>query len=299
MEAIAPSFTPEPQHDISRFVLILAAAGLVHAFIIFGIGFDLPKPAKRAAPPALAITLVHHRSEPPKEEAKVLAQASQSGGGEQSKEVRNTAPASTAKQLPQRGQTPKPTPPKVPEAKPKPVKTVVRTQAPTPKKAPEPKVQAEEQPQPRTQPNARELISRSLEMALLSAEIDLDMKSYAQQPRHKHISSATQEYKYAAYMEAWRYKVERIGNLNYPEEAKQNSLSGALRLDVALNPDGSLHKVEVRKSSGDKVLDQAAIKIVELAAPFAPFPKNFRDDIDILHINRTWFFGADNRLFSR
>jgi protein TonB len=91
-------------------------------------------------------------------------------------------------------------------------------------------------------------------------------------------------------MDAWRAKVEAIGNLNYPEEAKRRHLTGNLLLDVALNPDGTVNGISLRRSSGHKTLDDAAIRIVELAAPFAPFPPEVRADIDVLHITRTWKF---------
>ncbi|MEJ2760202.1 MAG: energy transducer TonB [Gammaproteobacteria bacterium] len=95
-------------------------------------------------------------------------------------------------------------------------------------------------------------------------------------------------------MEAWRAKVERVGNLNYPQEAQRQGLSGSLILDVALNPDGSVKKIIVRRSSGYKVLDDAAIRIVKLASPFAPFPDDIRKETDILHITRTWQFLANS-----
>jgi protein TonB len=100
-------------------------------------------------------------------------------------------------------------------------------------------------------------------------------------------------------MEAWRAKVERIGNLNYPDEARRRSLSGKLVLDVAIRPDGSLKSVTVKRSSGHTVLDDAAVRIVRLAAPYAAFPNSFKDEIDILHIERTWRFLASNRLAAR
>ena len=118
-------------------------------------------------------------------------------------------------------------------------------------------------------------------------------------PRRKWISSRTRAIKFAAYMEAWRAKVERVGNLNYPDAARRARLSGKLQLDVALKPDGSIHRIKVRRSSGKRVLDDAAIRIVKLAAPFAKFPASFRDEIDILHIERTWQFLSSNRLASR
>ena len=91
-------------------------------------------------------------------------------------------------------------------------------------------------------------------------------------------------------MEAWRAKVERIGNINYPDEARQRELSGSLLLDVSIRPDGSVIEIVVRRTSGHKVLDDAAVRIVELAAPFAPFPSDIAREVDILHVTRTWRF---------
>ena len=91
-------------------------------------------------------------------------------------------------------------------------------------------------------------------------------------------------------MEAWRAKGERVGNLNYPDEARKRKLTGSVILDVALNPDGSVNEITIRGSSGQKILDDAAIRIVSLASPFSPFPDNIKVDTDILHITRTWQF---------
>jgi len=139
-------------------------------------------------------------------------------------------------------------------------------------------------------PTAAQLISDSFAVASLSAEISKQISDQARRPRRKFISAATREYKYAAYMEAWRSKVERIGNLNYPEKARQEGLSGSLILDVAILPDGSVKDITIRRSSGFKVLDDAAIRIVKLAAPFAAFPPDIAKEVDILHIVRTWQF---------
>jgi protein TonB len=124
----------------------------------------------------------------------------------------------------------------------------------------------------------------------MSAELEDKMESRAMRPRSKYISASTQEYRYAAYMEAWRAKVERIGNINYPDEARQRGLSGALLLDVAIRPDGSVIEVVVRRSSGHKVLDDAAVRIVELAGPYAQFPPDIAKEVDVLHVTRTWRF---------
>ncbi len=167
-----------------------------------------------------------------------------------------------------------------------------------------PQPQPEPQAQPRTEPapqtlSASALIARSRAMASLSAEIDRRLQAYAKRPKRKWITARTQEHKYAAYMEAWRQKVERVGNLNYPDEARRMNLSGNLLLDVALRPDGSVEEIILRRSSGERVLDDAAIRIVNLAAPFARFPKSIAEETDILHVERTWQFLSGNRFSSR
>ena len=91
-------------------------------------------------------------------------------------------------------------------------------------------------------------------------------------------------------------KITRIGNLNYPEEATRRNITGSLLLDVAINTDGSLNSLTLLRSSGSKVLDDAAMRIVKLAAPFAQFPDELRSDTDVLHITRTWEFLDSHRL---
>ncbi|MFH0350577.1 MAG: energy transducer TonB, partial [Chromatiales bacterium] len=146
--------------------------------------------------------------------------------------------------------------------------------------------------------SATVLISQSLAMASLNAELAQRLEARAKRPKRKFISATTTEYRYAAYMEAWRTKVERVGNLNYPEEARRNKLAGSLILDVALRADGSVFDIAVRRPSGFKLLDQAAIRIVNLAQPFAPFPDNISSEVDILHITRSWQFMHNHRLSS-
>jgi protein TonB len=133
-------------------------------------------------------------------------------------------------------------------------------------------------------------VARSFAIASLDAEIQNQLDAKAKRPRRKFISANTREHKYAAYMEAWRAKVERVGNLNYPDEARRQRLNGNLILDVALNADGSINEINVRRPSGHPMLDDAAIRIVRLASPYAPFPDEFVKDVDILHITRTWQF---------
>ena len=133
-------------------------------------------------------------------------------------------------------------------------------------------------------------VSRSAALAALSAEIERKLLAHPQRPRRKWISARTQAHEFAAYMDAWRRKVERVGNLNYPDDAARRGLSGSLLLEVAVNPDGTVEDIALRRSSGQQALDDAAVHIVNLAAPFARFPETIAQEVDVLHIQRTWIF---------
>ena len=141
-------------------------------------------------------------------------------------------------------------------------------------------------------------MDRSREIAALSAALERKLRAYAERPRRKWISARTREHEFAAYMDAWRRKVEHVGNLNYPGEAARRGLSGSLLLEVALNPDGTIEAVALRRSSGERILDDAAVRIVRLAAPFAEFPEGIAEEVDVLHIERTWLFHSGNRFTS-
>jgi protein TonB len=143
------------------------------------------------------------------------------------------------------------------------------------------------------------LTSKDLEIARLTAELERKTQAYAKMPKRKAISASTKEYKYAAYLDAWRRKVERIGNLNYPDQAKRDSLYGNLVLHVAVRADGSVERIRVLHSSGHKILDDAAVRIVRMSAPFSPFPDEIRKETDILDITRTWQFLRSGHLESK
>ena len=146
--------------------------------------------------------------------------------------------------------------------------------------------------------NGEELVQKALEMARLEAQIDKNWEDYQKIPRRKFIGARTQEYRFAQYIEDWRVKVERIGNLNYPEQARQQKVFGSLKLSVSIRADGSVESVEVSKSSGQRLLDAAATRIVKLAAPYAPLPPDITKDTDILTITRTWTFTPTDKLES-
>ena len=138
----------------------------------------------------------------------------------------------------------------------------------------------------------RDLASTALAMARLEAEIDRNIDAYNKRPRRAFIGTRAQEYRFAQYVEDWRIKVERVGTLNYPQAAR-GKVYGDLVLTVVLLADGRVDRIDINRSSGHRVLDEAARRIVHLAAPYAPFPPGIRRDTDILEITRTWFFTKD------
>lgn len=140
----------------------------------------------------------------------------------------------------------------------------------------------------------------ALAIASLQAQLDLQQQAFANRPRRYTISSAsTQQRHDALYLDNWRKQIELVGNQHYPEEARQQGIFGSLRMMVALRPDGSVIEIRVLQGSGHTVLDQAAVDIVQLAAPFAPFPEELRGEVDILEIIRTWRFRPGNAFSSQ
>ena len=144
-----------------------------------------------------------------------------------------------------------------------------------------------------------DILASANEISASDAALSNQVSNFEKQPRRKYIGARTKEYKYALYAEAWRQKVETLGNMNYPEEAREKKFSGQLRMTVSLKPDGRIDNIEINQSSGFKVLDEAAKKIVELGAPYAPFPEDIRKEVDILSITRTWTFSKDDTLSSQ
>ena len=147
------------------------------------------------------------------------------------------------------------------------------------------------------QPTGRDLADLALAAMRLQAQIDKQIDDYQKRPRKKFIGANAAEYRFAQYEEDWRAKVERWGTVNYPAEAR-GKFYGNLRLTVTIRPDGSVEAVELDRSSGLKVLDAAAFKIVKLAGPFAAFPTSIRRDTDLLVITRTWFFGQGDKIWT-
>ncbi len=285
-----PKLLPE-----DRLSLTFCLAAIFHALVILGIVFA---PEEKAGPryEYMDIVLVRQSTEAA-EDADVLAQANLIGGGDIDAESIPASPLPPM-QIAERTELAEPAPPQE-------IEPVAEPEPPEPASPPEQETveqlavqveqhtsAAEETPDvvQTKRPSASELMTNSLKMAALSSEVQRKLETRANRPKRTFIPASTRKYKYAAYMEAWRAKVERVGNLNYPEEARRRKISGQLVLDVALNPDGKINQITIRSSSGHKVLDDAAIRIVELAAPYAPFPEAIRAETDVLHITRTWQF---------
>jgi protein TonB len=159
-------------------------------------------------------------------------------------------------------------------------------------------VQNGQQSNPTLAIDVHDMASAAMEMDRLEALIAKQQDVYQKRPKRKFIGARTKEYKYALYVEAWRQKVEKIGNLNYPEAARNLKLYGQLQMTVSINADGSIESIELNRSSGHKLLDEAAKHIVELGAPYARFPDDVQSEIDILSITRTWTFTKEDSLAS-
>ena len=147
-------------------------------------------------------------------------------------------------------------------------------------------------------PNTHDMSATALEIDHLEALISKQQDEYQKRPKRKFVGARTKEYRYALYVDAWRQKVEQIGNLNYPKAARDRQLYGQLEMTVSIHADGSIENIELNRSSGHKILDQAAKHIVELGAPYAKFPEDVRKEIDILSITRTWTFTKEDSLSS-
>lgn len=289
---------PPPVSAADRLGLTLFLALALHAILILGVSFDLAD--DEAMPPltTMEITLVHSHSDEAPEDADYLAQANQKGGGNVEEKTRDQSPFSNPTPTQDDGFAPASA-----EAVAPPILQPEQAQQEVMSAA---KAERKTTSQPQKEPlpdlarplTAAQLLERSRQrIARMSAEIKRVKKTYQVTPRRTFVRGANaKEYRFASYLDAWRAKVERFGNLNYPEEALRRNINGSLLLDVAINPDGSLNHMKIIQSSGHKVLDEAAKRIVRLAAPFPPLSKEILRDTDVLHIPRVWYFKSGSGL---
>lgn len=264
-----------------------------HAFALLGVGFVFPEINRALSMPLqpLEVVLVNSRSQMRPSIAEKMAQNNLDGGGNTSDERQAKTP------LPALGDSEQFSPEqsaqrvKQLEKEEKRLLTQLKSSYSVPKEA--------EVNQPDSnESSGSDLTTRSLEMARLDAEISKNIEAYEKLPRRKFIGARTQEYRYAQYVEDWRSKIERIGNMNYPQQARDQSIYGRLTLTVSIRADGSVDSVEISRSSGQRILDAAAMRIVRLAAPYAAFPPDISKETDILSITRTWTFTNNDHLES-
>lgn len=281
--AAAPTAPPGIDEN-QRLGATMMLSMLVHGLVLLGIGFTL----ERAAPvlPTLDVILTETTTPLTPKQADFLAQANHQGGGEHERSLR-----------PRDSQT-GPVPQDEPGAAPR----RLRAQSPAPQPTPQARVvsslrgeepvaaeQRSRDPADTPLPPGPERIERDMEMARLAAEIHLRSERYAKRPKRKFVSASTQEYAWAGYLRDWVDRVERVGNLNYPDEARRRRLEGRVVISVAIRRDGSVERADIVQSSGVRLLDASALRIAKLAEPYAPLPKT-DEDPDILHVTRTWQF---------
>lgn len=317
------SLEPDRQHSwyktaADRFGLNLFLAIALHGFLILAISFNLPQSVKPQH--TLDITLAYQPTEQTPDDADFFAQENQLGSGDseemldpsvteesllEDEEIREQAPIPQPVAEPIPEPQPEPTPPEpvpeavvqpepAPPAPPAPTETpaAVVTQAPAVQQAP---VQQQRQPEaspPPTSGPSGSLLARSMEIASIQAQLSAQQQDQSRKPRVRRLTSSpsTMAHDDAIYLDNWRRRIESVGNMNYPEEARRNNINGSLRLLVAIMPDGSVAEIDVLQSSGHAVLDNAAIRIVQMASPFQPFTNEMRRSTDRLEIIRTWKF---------
>ena len=273
----------------------VAASILLHA-ILLTVHFRFPEAMRwNSSSQPLEVVLVNAKTRDKPERAKTLAQSNLDGGGNTDAKLRATSPLPT-------------TNPKEPGRD---LASMQRRQRELEAQQQQLLAQAREarsavaagaegrKPSEEATPqvSGRDIADRSLAMIDLQAQIARQTQAYQERPRKRFIGANAREYRFAQYEEDWRAKIERVGTVNYPPEAR-GKLYGTLQLTVTIRPDGSVDSVELNKSSGLKVLDAAAHRIVQMAAPFAAFPADIRKDTDLLVITRTWFFAQGDKVWT-
>lgn len=274
--------------DFDRFSFTLFMALAVHAVVVLGITFAPESP--RSSAQTMEITLSQFDDETDPAEADFLAQTSQQGSGSEEEAREMTSPQPTDVSQPEIAEV-QPEPPAQTEPVVREAPAVVQTESTSTRQVRQPDDVREATDEPLPVREKKSLMERSLEIASLEARLDAQRQAYAKKPRVMRVTAAsTLRSTNAWYVQNWISKVTRVGNINYPTEARRAGIYGTLRMLVSLKKDGTIKEVAILQSSGSTVLDDAAIRIVRMASPFAPFPDDMRDDVDELEIIRTWSF---------
>ncbi|MGC2166778.1 MAG: energy transducer TonB [Gallionella sp.] len=272
--------------------LSMAFSVVLHLFMLFGIALVMPEPRTSAGlMEPMQVVLVNSKSRSKPVRADALAQADLDGGGNTDQDRQAKTPLPTIRD--DKKFAPEKHSKRVAQLEDENRRMLTVLKSDRSVVIPELKKQKASDAS-----SGSDLVQKSLEIARLEAQINKNWDAYQKLPRRKFIGARTQEYRFAQYIEDWRVKVERIGNLNYPEQARRQQLYGKLQLSVSIRTDGSVENIEISKSSGHRILDAAAMHIVKLAAPFSPLPPTITQDTDILTITRTWTFTQSDRLES-
>lgn len=269
-----------------RLTATLVLSLLVHGVLILGLGFVLEDEAPLA--PTLDVIFSHTSTPLTPEQADFLAQANNLGGGEHDQAQRPRDTQAGTIPLAEPGLAPLPEVARQASAPTPPHARIVASRR---GEAPVPVVPTE----PDLGPVNPARAARDAEMARLAAEVYLRSELYAKRPTRKFVSASTREYAYANYLRAWVDRAERVGNLNYPDEVRRRRLGGQVVISVGVRRDGSVESIRILRSSGTPMLDAAAERIVQLAEPFPPLP-DAGDNVDILHVTRTWVFVPGGQL---
>ena len=275
-----------PTTETETMTLALVLALVLHVAVITQLHFDWLNRDTDSTPPNLDVILVDWASEKAPEDADFLAQANQVGGGDNPELERPSAPPPTEP-------AGAPQPEEQPAARPQPEPDASEQEVVTRESAPVEVVEADETESEEEQvPDASELLRQTRRVTQTAPDPLAFERVVPKRPRRKFITANTREHLYASYMRSWVSKVERVGNMNYPEQARRRNLEGSLVLSVDVLPDGSIEHVRIMRSSGYDLLDEAAVRIVRLAAPYAELPPEIREETDVLTITRTWQFSA-------
>ena len=286
------SSAPPAVNNKSLLTALLVAV-IVHIAFVLGINFTTPQPEKINK--SIDITLVNTPAKKVPEKADFLAQENQSGAGEAIKKLESPAQKPASQETSE--VKPKPVKKSTPEEnKPKEAQKIITQEKAEKKVVAASKTEVVNQPEKHPQITAESLHQQ---LAQLGAEIRQSQPS-AEQTKIKFVDSVSaHKYVAAQYMKEWESKVERTGNLNYPEVATKKNFSGILTMDVGINADGSIYSIRINKSSGNPALDEAAKNIVRMSAPFPPLPLELRKELDVLVITRVWKFSDESGLVTR
>ena len=269
-----------------RFGFTVFLSACVHVMLIAGVGFGFMGESPNS--PAIEVTLAQYESPEPPEQADFIAQENQRGSGNLDEIVAPSTPNEANLHDHEIREVSPVEQPSSDISAHLDVDVITALEAPV-REAPREQEQPSDSETP--QPDVNNPEELRLAIASLQARLDRQRQTYANRPRRYTISSAsTQQRHDARYLDSWRRRIETVGNQHYPEQAREQELFGSLRMLVALRPDGSVSTIRILDSSGELVLDQAAVDIVQRASPFDPFPEELRDHVDILEIIRTWRF---------